>query len=31
MKPDFTGTDWYQFHQAAKVHFSHVADLIKDI
>lgn len=31
MKPNFTVTDWYQFHQAAKDHFSHVADLIKNI
>ena len=31
MKPNFTDTDWYRFHQAAKDHFSHVADLIKGI
>lgn len=29
MKPDFTSTDWYKFHQAAKRHFAHVTNLIK--
>jgi hypothetical protein len=31
MKRGFTETNWYKFHQAAKLHFAHVADLVKDI
>jgi len=31
MKPDFTTTHWYNFHQAAKIHFANVMDLIKRI
>lgn len=29
MKRDFTNTDWYKFHQAAKTNFAYVTDLIK--
>ncbi len=31
MMPDFEKTDWYRFHQAAKVHFAVVMDLIRGI
>jgi len=31
MKPDFTRTHWYRFHQAAKIHFAIAMDLIKMI
>jgi len=31
MKPNFTRTDWYHFHQAAKVQLARVLDLIKDL
>jgi len=31
MKPNFTDTDWYRFHQAAKTHLSTVVDLTKGI
>jgi len=31
MKPNFTTTHWYNFHQAAKIHFANVMDLIKII
>jgi hypothetical protein len=31
MKPDFTMTDWYFFHQAAKVQLARVFDLIKEL
>lgn len=31
MKQNYIKTDWYKFHQAAKVHFAHVMDLIKDL
>lgn len=29
--PKFTKTHWYNFHQAAKAHFAHVADLTKHL
>ena len=31
LKPGFETTDWYRFHQAAKVHLARVADLIKEL
>lgn len=31
MKANFTTTHWYNFHQAAKIHFANVMDLIKKI
>jgi hypothetical protein len=31
MKPDFTNTHWYKFHQAAKIQLSKAVDLIKEI
>lgn len=31
MKANFTTTHWYNFHQAAKIHFANVMDLIKII
>ncbi len=31
LQPGFNNTNWYRFHQAAKVHLSKVADLIKEI
>jgi hypothetical protein len=31
MKPQFPDTDWFKFHQAAKIHLSTVAELIKAI
>jgi len=31
MKPGYTDTDWYRFHQAAKIQLSKVAELTKEI
>lgn len=31
LRPGFEKTDWYRFHQAAKVHLAWVADLIKEL
>jgi hypothetical protein len=31
MKPNFTKTDWYQFHQAAKVHLVSVLGLVGEL
>ena len=31
LRPGFEKTDWYRFHQAAKVHLARVADLIKEL
>ncbi len=31
MKSDFERTHWYKFHQAAKIHFAYVLNLIKEI
>jgi len=31
MNPDFINSHWYKFHQAAKVHFATVMDLIKEL
>jgi hypothetical protein len=31
LQPGFKNTHWYRFHQAAKIHLSKVADLIKEI
>jgi hypothetical protein len=31
MDPDFINSHWYKFHQAAKVHFATVMDLIKEL
>ncbi len=31
LKPDFTDTHWYHFHQAAKIQFARVLDLIKEL
>lgn len=31
MKPDFTSTHWYRFHQAAKTHLAYAVDLVKGL
>lgn len=31
MTPDFRESHWYKFHQAAKIHFAMVIDLIKEL
>jgi hypothetical protein len=31
MRANFFNTDWYHFHQAAKVHFATVMNLIKEL
>lgn len=31
MRPNFVGTPWYHFHQAAKIHFAQVMQLTQDL
>ncbi len=31
MRPDFVDTHWHKFHQAAKIQFAYVLDLIKEL
>ncbi|NOX65055.1 MAG: hypothetical protein GXO85_04465 [Chlorobi bacterium] len=31
LKPNFTASRWYNFHQAAKIHFGNVMGLVKEI
>jgi len=31
ISPDFLNSDWYHFHQAAKIHLASVMDLVKEI